>query len=192
MPFQGTRPDDAKLKELIIFIASRSEDDPNFGSTKLNKLLFFADFLAYMRLGRAITSQPYFRPPNGPAPRRMKPIVDQMVDERTLAIQDRDRYGRTQKVPIALRDADLTRFSPEEVAIVTEVLAVLRNKNAKGVSSLSHRFAGWRFAKDRETIPYEVALVEFKKPRKEDIEKAMAMRSELATLRREAEGLDAD
>jgi hypothetical protein len=122
----------------------------------------------------------------------MKPIIEQMVDERTLAIQDRDRYGKTQKVPIALRAADLTRFSPDEIAIVTEVLAVLRSKNAKGISSLSHRFAGWKLAKDRETIPYEVALVEFKKPRKRDIEKALAMRGELAALRLEAEGLDAD
>ncbi len=121
----------------------------------------------------------------------MKPVVDQMVVERTLAIQDRDRYGRMQKVPIALRDADLTRFSSDEIAIVTDVLAGLRKKNARGISSLSHRFAGWKLAKDRETIPYEVALVEFRKPRKEDIEKALAMRSELVTLRREAESLDA-
>ena len=78
-----------------------------------------------------------------------------------------------------MRDADLTQFSPDEIAVVTEVLSVLRSKNAKGISSLSHRFAGWKLAKDRETIPYEVALVEFKKPRKQDIEKALAMRSDL-------------
>ena len=34
------RPDDAKLKELILLICKESEDDPRFGAVKLNKLLF--------------------------------------------------------------------------------------------------------------------------------------------------------
>jgi hypothetical protein len=177
---------------LIVFIASRLEGDRHFGSTKLNKLLFFADFLAYVKLGKAITGQPYFRLQNGPAPKRMKPIVEQMIADQSLAIQERDRYGRTQKVPIALRNADLACFSSDEIAVVTEVLDNLRRKNAKGISSLSHRFAGWKLAKDHEIIPYEVALVEFKKPRKRDIEKALAMRTELAALRRECRGPNAD
>jgi hypothetical protein len=185
-------PNDAKLKELILFVASRSQDDPRFGSTKLNKLLFFADFLAYVKLGKAITNHPYMRLPNGPAPKAMVPIVKQMVRAQSLAIQDRDHYGKTQKVPIALREADLSLFSSAEIAVVTDVLDACRKKNAKGISSLSHKFAGWKLAKDRETIPYEVALVQFKKPRKQDIEKALAMRVELASLRRESRRSDGD
>jgi hypothetical protein len=185
-------PDDAKLEELILFVASRSEDDPHFGSTKLNKLLFFADFLAYVTLGKAITNQEYMRLPNGPAPRRMKPIITQMCAAHSLALAERDRYGKTQEVPKALRGADLKLFSAEEIAVVTDVLDGFRKKNARGISSLSHKFAGWKLAKDRETIPYAVALVEFKKPRKRDIEKAMAMRGELASLRRESRRPDAD
>ena len=78
MPLKRIKtPDDAKLEELIILIASRSEDDPRFGSTKLNKLLFFADFLAYVKRGEAITNHVYMRLPNGPAPRAMLPITNQ-------------------------------------------------------------------------------------------------------------------
>ena len=77
----------------------------------------------------------------------MKPIIEQMIAERSLAIEERDHYGKTQKVPIALRDADVTCFSSKEIAVMTEVLDALRGKNAKGISSLSHRFAGWRLAK---------------------------------------------
>jgi hypothetical protein len=116
----------------------------------------------------------------------MKPTLDQLVADQSLAMQDRDRYGRTQKVPIALRDADLALFSAKEIAIVTEVLDAMRTKTARGISSLSHRFEGWQLAKDGETIPYEVALVELRKPRKADIEKALAIRDELAALRQES------
>ncbi len=185
MPLKRTKtPDDAKLQELILFIASRSEDDPRFGSTKLNKLLFFADFLAYVKLGEAITNHVYMKLPNGPAPRAMLPITKRMISAKSLAIQERDHYGRTQKVPIALREANLKLFSSEEIALVTEVLDGFRKSNAKGISALSHKFDGWKLAKDRENIPYEVALVQFKKPRKQDIAKALAMGGELASLRK--------
>jgi hypothetical protein len=187
MPINRPTPNDAKLKELILFIASRSQDDPRFGSTKLNKLLFFADFLAYAKLGRAITGHPYFRLPNGPAPQAMVPIREEMIEERSLAIQDRDHYGRNQKVPIALREPDLTKFSAQEIAVVTDVLIAYRKDNAKALSELSHRFDGWKLAEDREVIPYEVTLVRFKNPSEEDRENALAMGAELAALRMECE-----
>ena len=50
--------DDRKMKELILYLAARSEDDPRFSSTKLNKLLFYCDFTAYRQLGRSITGHP--------------------------------------------------------------------------------------------------------------------------------------
>ncbi len=193
MPLKRIKtPDDAKLEELIILIASRSEDDPRFGSTKLNKLLFFADFLAYVKRGEAITNHVYMRLPNGPAPRAMLPITKRMISAKCLAIQERDHYGRTQKVPVALREPNLELFSSEEIAIVTDVLDSFKKSNAKGISALSHNFDGWKLAKDGENIPYEVALVQFKKPRKQDIEKALAIRAELASLRTKSRRSDAD
>jgi hypothetical protein len=38
------RPDDEKLRELILYVSTLSENDPNFGAAKLNKLLFYTDF----------------------------------------------------------------------------------------------------------------------------------------------------
>ncbi len=180
-------PDDAKLKELILFICLRSQDDPRFGSVKLNKLLFFADFGAYAKLGHSITGHLYFKLKNGPAPKAMMPIRNQMIEEKTLAMQDRDHFGRTQKVPIALREPDLTQFTPQEIAVVTDVLMAFRNENARAISELSHRFDGWKLAGDKEIIPYEVTLVRFKKPTEQDREMALAMGPELAALRMECE-----
>lgn len=174
-----------KFEELILFISSRSDNDDHFGATKLNKILFFADFLAYTKLGKAITGQAYMRLKNGPVPKALVPVQKRMIEDKSLAIKERDRFGKTQKRPIALREANLKVFTSEEIAVVTEVIEALRKNNAKGVSSLSHKFNGWKLANDREIIPYETALVEFKKPRKKDIAKAMDMRVELSALRRE-------
>ncbi len=190
MPFFPAA-DDEKLQELILFVASRSEVDPRFGSTKLNKLLFFADFSAYQRLGQSITGHIYQKLPNGPAPRKMVPILKRMVAARSLAIKERDHYGKTQRVPIALRQARLKRFTSDEIAIVTEVLDSLRKTNARDISTLSHQFPGWKLAAPGEDIPYEVALVEFTKPTKQDLRKAIEMKAELAAMRMECERSDA-
>lgn len=186
MPADPNRPpDNARVRELILFVSARSKDDAKFGSIKLNKLLFYCDFLAYVKLGKSITGQEYQKLDHGPAPRRMIPTLKSLVKSRHLAIEKRPYYGRTQNVPIALRPARLALFTAEEIALVTEVLEALRHKDATAVSLLSHRFSGWEKASLGETVPYQVALVNLRKPRRKDVQKALAMREELAALRRE-------
>jgi hypothetical protein len=178
-------PNDAKLRELILYIARRSERDERFGATKLNKLLFFADFLAYVKLGSSITGQEYQKLPNGPAPRRLLPITKQMESSREFAWADRNYHGRAQRVPVALREPDFGGFSADEIAVVAEVLQTHWDKNARGVSDLSHQFRGWQLAEEGESIPYQMALVQFAKPRRKDVEKALRAKDEIAALKRE-------
>ncbi len=51
--------DRTKLGELMLFISKRTAEDRRFGATKLNKVLFFSDFLAYRLLGDPITGAQY-------------------------------------------------------------------------------------------------------------------------------------
>ena len=158
-----TTDEDRKLKELMLYIAKKSEGDPTFGAVKLNKILWAADFIAYGKTGQAITGQEYFRLPNGPAPRKLKPVRGSMLAAKECAIQRRDHHGRQQQRMIALRDPDLSDFSGEHIAIVDEVLSRLHGRSAAEVSEWSHRFPGWKAAEDRETIPYSTIFVSSRK-----------------------------
>jgi hypothetical protein len=40
-----------KFREPVVYIASKFGDDPPLGDVKLNKILYFSDFLAYNLLG---------------------------------------------------------------------------------------------------------------------------------------------
>jgi hypothetical protein len=44
-----------KLQELILYVAKMSEGDPAFGAIKLNKLLFYSDFRAFLDARKSIT-----------------------------------------------------------------------------------------------------------------------------------------
>lgn len=157
------RPNDTKFKELVLFISDRSEGDPRFGATKLNKLLFYADFLSYLHTGKPITGHSYQRLKNGPAPKALVPILRQMEAEECLAIRESSYHDKVQKRTIALRDPNTEVFSGPEIDLVTRLIDENWGRNATAMSGLSHRFIGWKAASDGEVIPYETAMVHRRK-----------------------------
>lgn len=161
---QRIKPSEDKFRELLLFIAQRSEGDPRFGALKLNKLLFYSDFMAYLKLGHPITGQPYFALENGPAPRYMVRFREQMVKSKDIAIARKPTLSGIQERVVALREPDPNIFEPAEIALITEILEMCKDHSGTELSELSHRFAGWRLAGDKENIPYEVALVGNRKP----------------------------
>jgi hypothetical protein len=150
---------EARLRELILYVSAESQSDPKFGATKLNKILWWSDFLAYGQRGKPITGVEYMRLPQGPVPKRYLPVSEWMQQAGELGISVvPTRGGYTQKRPVALRPANLSVFSAAEIAIVNQVIGMLRSKTAKGVSTLSHGKA-WEVATDKESIPYEAVFL---------------------------------
>ncbi len=166
----------------MLYICRRSEGDAPFGAVKLNKLLFYADFLAYRQLGHAITWHPYQRLENGPAPKRLLPILNKMEEQGDLATGEVLYYGYAQKRSCALREPDLSRFTGEEIALVDGLIQDCWGKGAKAMSEMSHAFLGWIQAKNGEHIPYEVALVDFEKPTEAQLAQGAAIADELRAL----------
>ena len=149
-----------KFKELILYIAQESEFDPNFGATKLNKILFFCDFLAYRAHGRSISGQRYFKLPYGPAPRALKPALNELVAEEACIEIERGHFGHPQKRIIVRREANLEAFfTATEVALVASVIRALWDNSAQEVSELSHHFIGWQVAELHEDIPFETIFM---------------------------------
>ena len=168
-------PDDEKLRELILYIAYLSERDRNFGAVKLNKLLFYSDFLAYQKFGRAITGQEYQALPKGPAPKRLKPVIERMKRAGDLKIVTERRFRFNQHRPVAIRTAELHTFSGEEIDLVRGVVARFWDLNATQISDESHLFLGWQLGVHGETIPYSVVLIGTRKPTSTEQRKGRAL-----------------
>ena len=156
-----------KFRELVLYIAQQCESHPFFGATKLNKLLFFSDFIAYEELGQPITGAEYMALEHGPGPRRLVPIREDMLIDGDITIE---RLGSQQRV-IAQRSPDLEQLSPAERKIVDDIIEALEVQDAEWVSELSHRFLGWKAAWAETlvtgkpaTIPYETVHVSNKAP----------------------------
>jgi hypothetical protein len=146
---------DEKLGELILYISQKSAFDEYFGATKLNKVLYFSDFIAYRNWDKPITGAEYFHLPQGPAPRRLVPVRSKLIAEEALIIQPVVLVqGWTQHRPVNLREPDLEIFSAREIALVDQVIDKLRGVTATGVSNLSHLELGWKLTRPGETIEY--------------------------------------
>lgn len=150
---------DRRLAELILHVSRMCEGDETFGATKLNKILFVADFLAFRMLGTSITGAEYQKLSHGPAPRRLLPVLEWLQEAGDLAVRVERRFGYEQKRPVALRDPDLSRFSAEQISLVDRVVQQLWGRTATEVSRWSHGFVGWQLADEGETIPYTLALL---------------------------------
>lgn len=150
---------DERLGELMLYIAGCCGEDPAFGATKLNKILFYADFIAYFRFGEAITGAEYQKLKHGPAPRQLKPVERVLESCKDAVVQERRHFTKTQRRLVPLREPNLDMFSGSQIAVVDEVISALRKHNAVEVSELSHQLAGWELAELGETIPYYTVLI---------------------------------
>lgn len=155
---------DTKFRELILYLARKSEGDVHFGATKLNKQLFYADFIAYRQLGSSISGQRYQKLPYGPAPRGLRPVVHEMLEDGCCAEAVRSHHGYEQRRLLALREPDVSVFDVQELELIHKVVEELQDSSAREVSDLSHEFVGWQLADEREDIPYETALISMPEP----------------------------
>jgi hypothetical protein len=145
LTFEDGGASDQRLRELILYVADRSYDDEGFGATKLNKILYFSDFESYARYGASITGAEYISLPNGPVPRRLISIRNEMERDHEIAIRKVSYYDKEQHRVIPLRDCRLELFTVHNIAAADAVISRYWGKTAREMSELSHDRV-WRIA----------------------------------------------
>lgn len=171
-----------KFQELALHIAKLSEEDQRFGATKLNKLLFYADFGSYRLLGAPITGASYQHLPAGPAPREWLTTKATLEDSGQADVVERSYFAGVQKRLMPNREADLSIFSPEELRIVADVVEEFWSLNARQISEFSHDEWAWMVTNDYEDIPYQLAWVSADPLTPEQIQKGYQIAQEAKLL----------
>lgn len=149
--------DNNKLAELIVYFSRNSENDNYFGSTKLNKLLFLADFWAYAYLGKSITGTKYVHEKHGPAPSSTQflPVRKKLIDNGRLEINEKVTYRGIMKRPATQDYPDLKSFTREEIQIMEDSLNHFSKMDNTACEEWSHDLVGYKYTKMREEIPYD-------------------------------------
>lgn len=144
----------SKVREMILHFASL----PDMYETKLNKLLFYADFSHFKHNGVSISGAPYLAFPFGPVLRDCPRVEEDMLEGGELTADERFfADGGSGTVFSAGRKADMTVFSADERATLVRIAEQLGGKSSRELSEMSHSESAWRDTPERSMIDYAKA-----------------------------------
>jgi putative zinc finger/helix-turn-helix YgiT family protein len=126
--------------------------------TKLNKLLFYADFLNFREYGQSITGLCYAHLPYGPVPDQYELIYERLVELDPRLVKEEDQSLDCPADTFRCDDAPETGIlSFQEEQILFRVLERFRSFNARDIMRYSHQEEGYQMTQNSEIISYEYA-----------------------------------
>lgn len=157
-----------KLRELILLIIERGQFDRSFGKTKLNKVIYYIDTLAFAKLGKSITGSMYEKRQYGPVPYGVERVYDQLVKNREAAYSYSS--GKLQRL-VPQRESDVSIFSSKEIKLVEDIMDDIEGMSTSEIVDLAHGKA-WDAVNMYEPIPYEAAFLSDREYTQRDIDRA--------------------
>jgi len=109
--------------------------------TKMNKLLFYADFLCYRRKGYGITGLKYSALPYGPVPENWGRIYDSISGIRMDEYVFPDMMSGIELNSNIEPNMDV--FDETEVNVLKDVVERFKDTKAGEISQISHKEKGW-------------------------------------------------
>jgi hypothetical protein len=148
-----------KLAELILFVSEHLGSDryPGF-KVKLHKILCRADFAAYRSRGSSITGENYVHFDNGPFMAAIESTVAKLSMAGVARWAEPDQHNAI-RLEAARKSRFLEMADSVEVDWILESVDWARDRPANDVVEESHDWFGWRATANRETIPYNTAVV---------------------------------
>lgn len=129
-----------KVSETVVFFCQGK----GVSRTKLNKLLFYADFLHMKHFGSHVTGLPYVRLPHGPVPDQYELVFAALHAEGLIDITEAERGENVAYMHCARRSPDISVFTTTELQALMRVRAEFENTSPKDISQRSHDEDAWK------------------------------------------------
>ncbi|WP_187376745.1 MULTISPECIES: type II toxin-antitoxin system antitoxin SocA domain-containing protein [Butyricimonas] len=142
-----------RLKNIMLYILERCGE---VWYTKMNKLLFYIDFLSYRENGMAMTGLSYRAIDFGPVPERWDRVYSEFAEIRQEIRQVGDWVGNVLE---SSDQADVSLFSDSELQIMNTICNNFASTTSREISRLSHGEKAWiDYHETCERIPFEAAF----------------------------------
>jgi len=145
-----------KLKNMILYLVKRLD---GVLKVKLNKLLWYCDFLHFKETSVSITGAQYVRLPYGPIADNYERIIGIMQPE--LLDKDEIEFDTEKGIVgeqfTALVEPDESMFSETEIQVMNFVADTFRDYTSTEIMNKSHQETAYIKYKDGDIISYEDA-----------------------------------
>lgn len=144
-----------KVKNMILFLVANSKD---VFKTKLNKMLFYSDFLTCKEYSHSISGNSYVHLPYGPVPHEYDWILASMTSEGSL--QEEEKYfpnGISGTVFNNVDKLDKSIFTKHELGVLKYVASYFKDYTSEQIKNLSHQEKAYQETEELEKISYKYA-----------------------------------
>jgi hypothetical protein len=146
----------SRLTEATLYVVNKYAEARKFGLTKLNKVLWRADFRAFADRGVPVTGRQYQRLAQGPAPVEMPIILESLLANNAMEIEKRRVFQFSEHRPIARAQPSMRWFSPDDLSYLDEAIQFYWDWTARSLSKHSHGRA-WETRSNGDPMAYELA-----------------------------------
>ena len=142
-----------RLKNLLLHILEQMGET---FQTKMNKVLFYIDFLSYRERGMAISGLAYQAMEFGPVPQRWDRVYSAFdnVEQREKLLQGQECLSL-----LANGTADMSGFFAGEMAVIDKVCELMKKMTSREASQMSHKEPMWNaHVEKQDLIPFSEAF----------------------------------
>ena len=147
-----------KFKNMILYLVKRQG---GVLKTKLNKLLWYCDFLYFKESSVSITGAQYVRIKLGQVPDHYELIFANMIhegliDKNEIPFQTKDGTQQGEEFT-TLVEPDKSLFTEKEIQVMDSIADTFREDTSTSIMEKSHREAAYLKCEDGDIISYEYA-----------------------------------
>ncbi len=142
-----------RLKNILLYVLDRCGD---VWCTKMNKILFYIDFLSYRERGIAMTGLAYRAIGFGPVPEKWNRVFSEFDAVQQVPEVAGEYEG---SILTGMERPDPEAFSAEERIILDTVCDKFKDVSARDISAISHNEDAWKDCQTSHAIiPYSKAF----------------------------------
>lgn len=148
-PFSADR-----LMEMALFFAKAQNGEYR---TKLNKLLWYADFVHYRHNSISISGTIYCHAPHGPVPSQYDVYFNYLLKEGSLNVEEVAIGDNVLEKYVAGREPDTSAFNSAQIETLKRISEYFKSWSSTQIRELSHNEDGYIETNNGEPIPYSYA-----------------------------------
>jgi uncharacterized phage-associated protein len=140
-----------KFTEMVVYFTEKLQP----WKTKLNKLLFYADFAMYKQSGYSISGVQYRAIPMGPVPNNFNSIFEYLANNDDVDLNYTtftDGGTGEQFKPNAKKVFNYGLFAENELQILENIAERFKNTSTNEIIEISHREKAWQENKDEKKL----------------------------------------
>lgn len=127
------------------------------GATKLNKLLYYLDFISYRDRGKSITGDLYVHKDFGPVPDTVDNVLVKMKEKGDLSIDVEPWKDNVVYKFKNLDEPDLSAFDKYELSLLEKICGEFELWSTDKIVNQTHLEAPWFYSKPYEIVDYKYA-----------------------------------